>query len=139
MKWLLALVAGAVLYGFSVTQEALGRMTAMIGAAIDAPDTCPAMPLLLTNPAAPPADVTGSVTRGTHARCACLAASRTCAGVGKSGSPWLSAMTLRPSRRSWLASRVISLVAEGLAPRTRRARKGCGWVSVMGFNQEFRP
>ena len=53
-----ALVAGAVLYGFSVTQEALGRMTAMIGAAIDAPDTCPAMPLLLTNPAPPPADVT---------------------------------------------------------------------------------
>ena len=53
-----ALVAGAVLYGFSVTQEALGRMTAMIGAAIDAPDTCPAMPLLLTTPAAPPADVT---------------------------------------------------------------------------------
>ena len=34
-----ALVAGVVLYGFSVTREALDRMTAMIGAAIDAPDT----------------------------------------------------------------------------------------------------
>ncbi|WP_158045893.1 hypothetical protein [Skermanella pratensis] len=53
-----ALVAGAVLYGFALTQEALGRMTGMIGAAIDAPDTCPAMPLLLTTPVAPPADIT---------------------------------------------------------------------------------
>lgn len=53
-----ALVAGAVLYGFALTQEALDRMTAMIGAAIEAPDTCPAMPLLLTDPVAPPADVT---------------------------------------------------------------------------------
>ncbi|UEM22899.1 hypothetical protein JL100_009205 [Skermanella mucosa] len=53
-----ALVAGAVLYGFALTQEALGRMTAMIGAAIDAPDSCPAMPLLLNTPAGPTADVT---------------------------------------------------------------------------------
>ncbi len=42
-----AFVAGAVLYGFSVTEAALSRMTAMIGEAINAPDTCPAMPLLL--------------------------------------------------------------------------------------------
>ncbi|GEO36630.1 hypothetical protein GGE65_004035 [Skermanella aerolata] len=47
-----AFVAGAILYGFSVTEAALARMTAMIGEAIDAPDTCPAMPLLLDRPAA---------------------------------------------------------------------------------------
>jgi hypothetical protein len=46
-----AFVAGVVLYGFSVTEAALARMTAMIGEAIDAPDTCPAMPLLLDMPA----------------------------------------------------------------------------------------
>ena len=46
-----AFVAGAILYGFSVTESALARMTAMIGEAIDAPDTCPAMPLLLDRPA----------------------------------------------------------------------------------------
>jgi hypothetical protein len=46
-----AFVAGVVLYGFSVTETALARMTAMIGEAIDAPDTCPAMPLLLDMPA----------------------------------------------------------------------------------------
>lgn len=46
-----AFVAGVVLYGFSVTEAALARMTAMIGAAIDAPDTHPAMPLLLDMPA----------------------------------------------------------------------------------------
>jgi hypothetical protein len=46
-----AFVAGAILYGFSVTEAALARMTAMIGEAIDAPDTCPAMPLLLDRPA----------------------------------------------------------------------------------------
>ena len=44
-------VAGAILYGFSVTEAALSRMTAMIGEAINAPDTCPAMPLLLDVPA----------------------------------------------------------------------------------------
>lgn len=48
-----AFVAGVVLYGFSVTEAALERMTAMIGEAIDAPDTCPAMPLLLDMPAPP--------------------------------------------------------------------------------------
>jgi hypothetical protein len=36
-----AFVAG-VLYGFSVTEAALARMTAMIGEAIDAPDSYPA-------------------------------------------------------------------------------------------------
>ena len=46
-----AFVAGVVLYGFSVTEAALERMTAMIGEAIDAPDTHPAMPLLLDMPA----------------------------------------------------------------------------------------
>jgi hypothetical protein len=46
-----AFVAGVVLYGFSVTEAALARMTAMIGEAIDAPDTHPAMPLLLDMPA----------------------------------------------------------------------------------------
>jgi hypothetical protein len=50
-----AFVAGAILYGFSVTEAALARMTAMIGEAIDAPDTCPAMPLLLDRPASPSA------------------------------------------------------------------------------------
>jgi hypothetical protein len=44
-------VAGAVLYGFSVTEAALSRMTDMIGEAINAPDSCPAMPLLLNTPA----------------------------------------------------------------------------------------
>src|SRR5919107_1450917 len=39
-----AFVAGAVLYGFSVTEAALSRMTAMIEEAINAPDTCPAVP-----------------------------------------------------------------------------------------------
>jgi hypothetical protein len=37
-----AFVAGVVLYGFSVTEAALARMTAMIGEAIDAPDSYPA-------------------------------------------------------------------------------------------------
>jgi hypothetical protein len=37
-----AFVAGVVLYGFSVTEAALERMTAMIGEAIDAPDSYPA-------------------------------------------------------------------------------------------------
>jgi hypothetical protein len=46
-----AFVAGTVLYGFSVTEAALSRMTAMIGDAINAPDSCPAMPLLLDTPA----------------------------------------------------------------------------------------
>jgi hypothetical protein len=46
-----AFVAGVILFGFSVTEAALARMTAMIGEAIDAPDTCPAMPLLLDMPA----------------------------------------------------------------------------------------
>lgn len=46
-----AFVAGVILYGFSVTEAALARMTAMIGEAINAPDTCPAMPLLLDMPA----------------------------------------------------------------------------------------
>jgi hypothetical protein len=50
-----AFVAGAILYGFSVTEAALARMTAMIGEAIEAPDTCPAMPLLLDRPASPSA------------------------------------------------------------------------------------
>jgi hypothetical protein len=50
-----AFVAGAILYGFSLTEAALARMTAMIGEAIDAPDTCPAMPLLLDRPASPSA------------------------------------------------------------------------------------
>jgi len=45
-----AFVAGVVLYGFSVTEAALSRMTAMIGGAIDAPNICPAMPLLLDTP-----------------------------------------------------------------------------------------
>jgi hypothetical protein len=44
-------VAGAVLYGFSVTEAALSRMTDMIREAINAPDSCPAMPLLLNTPA----------------------------------------------------------------------------------------
>jgi hypothetical protein len=46
-----AFVAGTILYGFSVTEEALSRMTAMIGEAINAPDTIPTMPLLLDTPA----------------------------------------------------------------------------------------
>jgi hypothetical protein len=46
-----ASVAGAVLYGFSVTEAALSRMTDMIEEAINAPDTCPAAPLLLNIPA----------------------------------------------------------------------------------------
>jgi hypothetical protein len=46
-------VAGAILYGFSVTEAALSRMTSMIGEAINAPDTCPAVPLLLNIPAPP--------------------------------------------------------------------------------------
>ena len=46
-----AFVAGAVLYGFSVIEAVLSRMTTMIGEAINAPDTCPAMPLLLNTPA----------------------------------------------------------------------------------------
>ena len=55
-----AFVAGVVLYGFSVTEAALARMTAMIGEAIDAPDTCPAMPLLLDMPAQPANSVANS-------------------------------------------------------------------------------
>jgi hypothetical protein len=59
-----AFVAGVVLYGFSVTEAALARMTAMIGEAIDAPDTHPAMPLLLDMPApAAPAPVDLSALR----------------------------------------------------------------------------
>jgi hypothetical protein len=46
-----AFVAGAVLYSFSVIEAALSRMTTMIGNAINAPDTCPAVPLLLNIPA----------------------------------------------------------------------------------------
>jgi hypothetical protein len=49
-----AFVAGTVLYGFSMTEAALSRMAAMIGQAINAPDSCPAMPHLL-NIAAPAA------------------------------------------------------------------------------------
>jgi hypothetical protein len=48
-----AFVAGVILYGFSVIEAALSRMTAMIGEAIDAPGTCPAAPLLLDIPAPP--------------------------------------------------------------------------------------
>ena len=44
-------VAGAILYGFSITEAALSRMTDMIGEAINAPDSCPAVPLLLNTPA----------------------------------------------------------------------------------------
>jgi HAMP domain-containing protein len=62
-----ALVAGAVLYGLSLTEEALGRMTAMIREAIDAPDTYPAVPMLLNNPIsvpAPSSDLTASRPTG---------------------------------------------------------------------------
>jgi hypothetical protein len=48
-----AFVTGAVLYGFSVIEAALARMTVMIQEAIDAPDTCLASPLLLNVPAPP--------------------------------------------------------------------------------------
>ena len=56
-----AFVAGVILYGFSVTEAALSRMTAMIGEAIDAPDTCPATPLLLDLPAPAPSPVPAPV------------------------------------------------------------------------------
>jgi hypothetical protein len=46
-----AFVAGVILYGFSVTEEALSRMTAMIEEAINAPDTYAATPLPLDTPA----------------------------------------------------------------------------------------
>jgi hypothetical protein len=46
-----AFVAGVILYGFSVTEEALSRMTAMIEEAINTPDTIPTTPLLLDTPA----------------------------------------------------------------------------------------
>ena len=46
-------VAGAVLYGFSITEEALARMTAMIGEAINAPDNYTAAPDLLNVPVTP--------------------------------------------------------------------------------------
>ncbi|EWY42329.1 hypothetical protein N825_19095 [Skermanella stibiiresistens SB22] len=64
-----ALVAGTVLYGLSLTEEALGRMTAMIQEAIDAPDTYPAVPMLLNNPitapaSAPSSDLTASRPTG---------------------------------------------------------------------------
>jgi hypothetical protein len=76
-----AFVAGVVLYGFSVTEAALERMTAMIGEAIDAPDTCPAMPLLLDMPAPAVSPMVSPVANSAAPAPVELSALRPAAGV----------------------------------------------------------
>jgi hypothetical protein len=76
-----AFVAGVVLYGFSVTEAALERMTAMIGEAIDAPDTCPAMPLLLDMPAPAVSPMASPVANSAAPAPVDLSALRPAAGV----------------------------------------------------------